>query len=107
MTLNDPQFVEGAKMLAATTLQSSTDDAARVNSIAQRVLARPFKAEEQAIVLDSLNQLRAAYKSDKAAAEQLLAVGQAKAPEGVDVQESAAWTMLINQIMNLDEALNK
>lgn len=107
VTLNDPQYVEAAKMLAASTLSKSPDDGARVDLIAQRLLARNWKPQEREIVLGSLKELRANYAANKAAAEQLLAVGQSKSPSDIEAIELAAWTMLINEVMNLDEVLNK
>lgn len=107
VTLNDPQYVEAAKMLAAYIIAQFPDDEGRLSTIAQRVLARPWKDGERSILQSSLKELRANYAADKAAAEQLIAVGQTKPPKDVDASELAAWTMLINQVMNLDEALNK
>lgn len=107
VTLNDPQYVEAAKMLAAHIIAQFPDDEGRFSTIAQRVLARPWKDGERPILQSSLKELRANYSADKAAAEQLIAVGQTKPPKDVDASELAAWTMLINQVMNLDEALNK
>ncbi len=94
-------------MLAATTINHCPDEEGRLKFIAQRVLARDWKADEQPILHSSLKELRANYAADPAAAGQLLAVGQSKPPAASDVSELAAWTMLINQVMNLDEALNK
>lgn len=107
VTLNDPQYVEAAKMLAAYIIAQFPDDEGRFSTIAQRVLARPWKDDERSILQSSLKELRANYAADKTAAEQLIAVGQTKPPKDVDASELAAWTMLINQVMNLDEALNK
>ena len=107
VTLNDPQYVEAAKMLAAKAIATCADDQSRLNYLAERILSRGWKAEEQAILLSSLKDLRATYTADKPAAQQLLAVGQSKTPGELDPAELAAWTMLINEVMNLDEVLNK
>ena len=40
-------------------------------------------------------------------AAKLLKIGEAPRPERVDAPELAAWTMLCNQLLNLDEVLNK
>ena len=40
-------------------------------------------------------------------AKALVAVGESKADEKLDVSALAAWTMVCNQVLNLDEALNK
>ncbi len=107
VTLNDPQYVEAAKILAADVIKQSAEDEGRLSLIGQRVLARDWKAEERPILLSSLADLRAGYRDNQGDAEKLLAVGQSKAPADIDARELAAWTMLINQIMNLDEVLNK
>jgi hypothetical protein len=37
----------------------------------------------------------------------LIAFGESKPDAKLDASELAAWTMLANQLMNLDEVLNK
>jgi len=114
VTLNDPQFVEAAKQLAASTLQRPSEnldnpkanDETRVQSIAMRLISRPFRPEELSIVLASLDQLRSHYVANPNDVEQLLSVGESKVV-GENVAELAGWTMLVNELMNLDEALNK
>ncbi len=110
VTLNDPQFVEAAKKLAEATLQlpaeAAPDDTAKIQAIAVRLIGRSFQANELEIVKVSLEQLRKHYLANVADAEKLLAVGEAKVSMPNN-SELAAWTMLVNQLMNLDEALNK
>jgi mono/diheme cytochrome c family protein len=111
VTLNDPQFVEAAKNLASSILQSTANestetDASRIQAIAERLISRPFTDSELDIVQQSLNKLRESYLAHPEEALQLLAVGETK----VSTEQSpelAAWTMLVNELMNLDEALNK
>ena len=45
-----------------------------------------------------------AYRGD---AKKLLAVGESKADEKLNPAEFAAMTMIVNQVMNLDEVLVK
>jgi hypothetical protein len=111
VTLNDPQFVEAARRLAETVLLNSsggpaTDDA-RLDTLARRLLARPFRDAELMIVRGSLAELRTAYKANEADARALVTVGDSKADPSLAVTELAAWTMLANQLLNLDEVLNK
>ncbi len=54
-----------------------------------------------------LAQMRTHYVSHAADAEALLKVGESKADDKLSQPESAAWTMVCNQLMNLDEVLNK
>ncbi len=107
VTLNDPQFVEAARVLAERMLQigGSTDDD-RIDFLTERLIARPFSAAEKAIAKKSLAELSAFYKDHPDDAKQLLAVGESK-PGGYEPTALAAWTMLTNQLMNLDEVLCK
>jgi hypothetical protein len=107
LTLNDVQFVEAARVLAEKSLKSAKDDAARIDFLAWRILARPFKPQELTIVKDTLGGLRENYKAKPDDAKRLIAFGESKADPALDAAELAAWTMLVNQLMNLDEVLNK
>jgi hypothetical protein len=109
VTLNDVQFVEAARHLAQSLLKSgnATDDVARLNLLAKRLLARPFRTDEMPIVQNSLKDLREFYQSHPEDAKKLIAEGESKADPTVDPALLAAWTMLTNEILNLDEVLNK
>jgi hypothetical protein len=54
-----------------------------------------------------LAELLAHYKAHPADAKKLLTVGESKADASLDEPMLAAWAMLANQMMNLDEVLNK
>jgi hypothetical protein len=108
VTMNDPQFIEAARNLAQKTLGSvSGDDTAKASVLAERLLCRSPKANEMTIIQLSLNDLRAHYIANPAEAEELLKVGESKVDDKLSKPELAAWTMLCNQLMNLDEVLNK
>ncbi|MFN0075142.1 MAG: DUF1553 domain-containing protein [Prosthecobacter sp.] len=108
VTMNDPQFIEAARNLAQRTLiHEKGDDAAKLNALAERLLCRPLKANETTILNASLADLRKHYTTSAADAEALLKVGESKPDEKLPKAELAAWTMLCNQLMNLDEVLNK
>jgi mono/diheme cytochrome c family protein len=107
VTLNDPQFVEAARALADRALEvggGSDDD--RIDFLAERLVARPFQPDEKAIVKSSLADLTAFYQAHPDDAKQLVAIGESK-PRAADAAQLAAWTMLANQLMNLDEVLCK
>jgi hypothetical protein len=108
VTLNDPQFIEAARYLAQTTLKEGGDkDDGRIDFLARRLLCRPLRAAETKVVQASLNDLLAHYRAHGADAKKLLAVGEAKVDMSLDAPTLAAWTMLANEMMNLDEVLNK
>ena len=108
VTLNDPQFVEAARHLAQHALKeggASTSD--RLDFMARKLLARPLRPEEGRVVESSLNDLLSNFQAHPKDAEALIAFGESKADPALDAPTLAAWTMLANQLMNLDEALNK
>ncbi|WP_345322897.1 DUF1553 domain-containing protein [Novipirellula rosea] len=108
VTLNDPQFVEAAKKLAEVALKTNAaDDRARLDFIAERVLARKLSEPEVTILSTILADLRNHYQANAQDASDLLAVGDSTVDATLDATDLAAWTMTCNQIMNLDEALTK
>ncbi len=108
VTLNDPQFVEAARQLAATALKTSGgDDGMTLDFVAERLLARPLTGDERAIVLTAKQEYLRHYQSKKTDAKRLIEVGDAPVNGDLDPSTLATWTMVCNQMMNLDEALNK
>jgi hypothetical protein len=112
VTLNDPQFVEAARRLAENALHASggrqsSDDAAALEDIAQHVLCRPMSIDEQTILLADLQEYLAYYQSHPEDARSLIAVGDSQPDEHLGAARLAAWTMICNQVLNLDETLNK
>jgi hypothetical protein len=106
-TLNDPQFVEAARHLAEVALSRSRKDEEALQVVAERVLSRPLTSKELAIVNSTLKEMRTFYDTQPDAAEKLVAIGESKASEKLLAPQLAAMTMVANQLMNLDEALNK
>ncbi|MCE9552861.1 MAG: DUF1553 domain-containing protein [Planctomycetes bacterium] len=107
-TLNDPQFVEAARALAQRALkEGGATTRERIDYIYLRLLSRTPRDEERAVVEGSLAELMEYYRGHGDEAKKLLAVGESKRDESLDPATHAAWTMLSNQLMNLDEVLNK
>jgi hypothetical protein len=106
--MNDVQHVEAARALAARTLaDGGPDDAARVGWLFATVLARGPESDERTHVLDALGGHRERYASDPMAAAKLVALGESKPPAEVPAPELAAWTLVANMILNLDETLTR
>jgi hypothetical protein len=107
-TLNDPQFIEAARRLAELALsEAESSDNARLDSIARRLLARSLRPEESGVVLRLLEELKTHYQGERDRAEALIRVGESKPSPEIDPAQLAAWTMVANQLMNLDEVLCK
>jgi hypothetical protein len=107
VTLNDPQFVEAARHLAQRAVQSHPEIDARINFIAERLLARPLTAREHQIVQSSAQKFAAHYAAHHDEAANLIDVGDSPVDASISPAELAAWTIVANQLLNLDEVLSK
>jgi hypothetical protein len=108
VTLNDPQFVEAARVLAEKALhEGGATSASRADYLALRLMARQLRPQEQKVVQGMVAELLANYREHPAEAKKLLGVGERKPDPSLDAGTLAAWTMLTNSLMNLDEVLNK
>ena len=108
VTLNDPQFVEASRNLAQIAMQKSKGtDEAIINGMAMRVLGRNMTKREQEILLIDKNDYLKYYKSNSEDAKKFISVGESKPDEKLDPATLATWTMIANQVLNLDEGLNK
>ncbi|MFO1093029.1 MAG: DUF1553 domain-containing protein [Planctomycetaceae bacterium] len=108
VTLNDEQYVEAAKALAQSAIEhgGSTIDQ-RTDYIAQRLLSRSLRPQEMEIINGSFVRLAAHYEAHPDDAQQVIGVGDMQTDAGMNAPELAAWTMLTNELMNLDEVLCK
>ena len=107
VTLNDPQFVEAARNLAARILKGESDDGKRVDLAYRLCTSRPVSQREQAIVLELLKDQRQRFNDSPESAEQLLGVGESPRDSSIQPAEHAAWTVISQMIMNLDETLTR
>jgi hypothetical protein len=104
--LNDPTFVEAARVLAARVLSNKKPSReAQIQQMVRIVLSREATAEELTILQTQLQADFEHFRGKSTEAEKLLAVGQAHVPLDLLPTELAAWTNLATVILNLDEAL--
>jgi hypothetical protein len=107
VTLNDVQFVEAARALAALALTTAVSTPERLDFMALRVLARPLRDEEQTLLASTLAALTAEYAAAPDQAAALLTIGASPVPAGLAPAELAPWTLVASTLLNLDEALNQ
>ena len=107
VTLNDPQFIESARQLAQTVLLEDHNNDVRLRKLGERLVGRPWHDYELSIIRSSLNDLTRYYADNVKHANALIRVGESQANLILDPSLLAAWTMLANELMNLDEVLNK
>jgi hypothetical protein len=106
--MNDIQHMEAARNFAQRILQqggSSTDS--RLTFAWRTATARHPTAEEAAVVERALHQHLTRYRADEEAAKKLTTFGESPVPPSLDPAELAAWTLVANLVLNLDEVLNR
>ena len=69
--------------------------------------ARQPAPHELSVLEKILAKQREKYAADKPAAEKLLAYADSPRTSPADPAEHAAWTMVANLLLNLDEAITK
>jgi hypothetical protein len=107
-TLNDPQFVEAARALATRALRQARGRAGKaIDLMAERVLLRSLTAPERRVIGQTYASATAWYAAHPADAARLLNVGASKPAHEFPAADLGALTLLANQLLNLDEALNK
>ena len=100
--LNDPSFVEAARVLAARVLESEAkSDTERVNGLWRRAFSRTPTPAERSRLLRLLTAQRARFAKAPEAATRLVGVGVAARAPALDTIEHAAWTQLARTILNL------
>lgn len=108
VTLNDPQFFEAARNLAQRALTNGgRTESERLDFMARQLIARPLTAKERRIVDDGLHYFLEHYQQSPRATESLIRVGESPVDPALDRPTLAAYTMVANQLMNLDEVLTK
>jgi len=106
--MNDVQVVEASRHLGARMWrEGGTDDRARLRRGFRLVTGRAPEPEEELVLLENLKRQRARYQNDLESARALLAVGESPAPEDIPPDELAAYTLVANLLLNLDEFLTK
>jgi hypothetical protein len=106
--LNDPSFVEAARVLAAKVLAcGATSDEERIRWAWRRVLGREAQSHEAERLSQLLAKHRAEFAADRPAAEALVSIGISPRAENVDVAELAAWTSVSRVLLNLNETITR
>jgi hypothetical protein len=106
--LNDPQFVEAARALAARILaDGGAGEEQRLRWAFRRVLSRAPKPEELKVLAELRADHLKQYRDDPKAAEELLAVGAAPNPPEADRAELASWTSVARALLNLHETVTR
>jgi len=108
VTMNDPQWVEASRALAERLIrQGGKQPEQRIQYLSELVLSHDPSPQMASVLQQSLNQMEKHYATDPTAAHDLVAVGEKPRDAAIPPPELAAWTMVVSEVLNLDEALNK
>jgi hypothetical protein len=105
--LNDPTWVEAARVLAQRVTKEQPTDEARLARAFARVLGRAPAGAEPALLAKMLAHQRAVYAADAKAADALLAVGESPRDAAIPAAEHAALTATCLALYNLDAAVTR
>jgi hypothetical protein len=106
--LNDPTFVEAARVFAERILrEGGTTAVLRLRFAFARALQRAPTAAEERVLADLLHKAREEFGRRPAAARRLVATGQAPVPKDLPAAELAAWTQVARAILNLPELVTR
>ena len=106
VTLNDPVYIEAAQALARRIGKEGGDSTeSRVRYGFQLTLTRPPNDREQTRLVKLYQQAREQYATQPAEAKLLATDPLGPLPDGADAVDLAAWTLVGNVLLNLDEAL--
>jgi hypothetical protein len=103
--LNDPTFVESARVLAAHALTEVRTDDQRLDWLFERSLARAPREKERQSLKAFIASQREQYADDAEGANKLLRVGLAPVPKGRKFSELAVWTQVCRVVLNLHETI--
>lgn len=105
--LNDPVYVEAAQALAQSACQQASSPRERMQWLFQRVVHRAPTDEEQTSLLTLSEAQTEAARQDPAAARKLSGLGDSEHVTDEAAIERAAWTVVANVLLNLDETITK
>ncbi len=107
VTLNDPVYVEAAQALARRIAAHPGSTCDRAEYGFRVCLTRPPSAREVHRLVSLFEQARQRYAKEPAKASAMATKPLGPAPKGVNVADLAAWTVVGNVLLNLDETLAK
>jgi mono/diheme cytochrome c family protein len=106
--LNDPTFVEAARVFAERILNEGGDTPeAKMDYAFERALCRKPTDAERALLLELCSKHMDDFASDAESATRLVTTGFAPQPESIDKAELAAWTSVARAILNLHETITR
>jgi mono/diheme cytochrome c family protein len=108
LLMNEQLFVEASRALAERVLREAPAGAdARLRHLFRLATARPPDEVEMPILRSALQEHLARFRAEPEAARKLVRAGEVPPDPSRSAEELAAWTMLGNLVLNLDEVINR
>ena len=105
--MNDVQFFEAARAFAQQAMKASASTDARITRLFRAATSRFPSAQEAEVIRQTFDKHLAAYTAKPEEANKVIANGESKPDDKLPPTELAAWTMIANLVLNLDEAVVK
>ncbi|MEM6470708.1 MAG: PSD1 and planctomycete cytochrome C domain-containing protein [Planctomycetota bacterium] len=107
VTLNDPVYVEAAQSLARLVISQCESDEDRIRVAFRRVLTRNPLPSEVDRLISLLEDVTENYRGRPTEAKKMACDPLGDLAADCDVVEHAAWTVVCNVVLNLDEVFLK
>lgn len=105
--LNDPTFVESARVFAAAITRQGIDSDDRIQFAFHRALGRRATPHEAGILRNIQQTLADDFRKDPVAAAKFVGVGETMAGNEINSVELATWTGVAQIILSLDETITQ
>ena len=106
--MNDEQYVEASRKLAARMMTQGGSTAAEQLKFGFRLCTARQPDDKELAVLERIHAGHLThYQANTEAAGKLLAIGASARADTLDPPQCAAMTMMANLILNLDETITK
>jgi len=106
--LNDPQYIEAARVIAQSSIQSHPKaERERFQDLALRLLARPLTDRELAVVEQGYREQIAYFQANPEGAKAFLGVGEKPVDATLDGNDVAATTVVAETLMCFDDFVMK
>ena len=107
--MNDPIFIEAARMLAARTLSltPSEEFSVRLERLYQLALSRSPDSEEIKLLKTLYQSNHESFQQNPETAKAFLAIGQAKPETSLDETTLATWTSIARAVLNTNEFITR
>ncbi|MBT45092.1 MAG: hypothetical protein CL922_06725 [Deltaproteobacteria bacterium] len=108
VTLNDPQFVEAARALAQRLIKEGGNDTlSRIDYGFRLALSRPATKAEVQVIERVLGDQLTRFRNDPQKAKEFVAVGDMARDETIEAPDHAAWMVVAQLLLNMDETLTR